>query len=83
MVNIFYFARLREALGKNSEEIALSADIKNVRQLCLLLQAREGMWREELSKNDIRVALNQEIVDFNAAIKDGDEIAFFPPITGG
>jgi molybdopterin synthase sulfur carrier subunit len=83
MVNLFYFARLRETLGKNSEQIALPEDVKNVRQLCSLLQAREGIWREELSKNDIRVALNQEIVDFTAAITDGDEIAFFPPITGG
>lgn len=83
MITILYFARLRENLGQASENLALPSNVKNVEQLRLWLQQRGDAWQREFTKNDIRVAVNQEMVKFNAQIKDDDEIAFFPPVTGG
>ena len=83
MITVLYFARLRENLGKMSESLTLPPDVQDIAQLCLWLQKRGNTWQQEFSKNDIRVAVNQEMVSFGTVIKDGDEIAFFPPITGG
>ncbi len=84
MITILYFARLREALGKASEQITLppgACDLDSLRaQLC----ARGGVWAETMAdRKRVRVAVNQDLAQGNAAIKDGDEIAFFPPVTGG
>lgn len=84
MVKVFYFARLREALGTASEEIALSSSVTTVAQLRALLTARGGIWREALAPTTrVRVAVNRAMASDDTRIADGDEVAFFPPVTGG
>ena len=84
MVTILYFARLREALGTASEELALPESAIDLASLRAALMNRGGAWAQELaSTRPIRAAVNQEVAVPETPIKDGDEIAFFPPVTGG
>jgi len=83
MITVLYFARLRETLGTGSEQIALPADVSNIAGLRAHLIARGGAWADELEKKAIRVAINQSMASGDSRIADGDEIAFFPPVTGG
>lgn len=83
-VRILYFARLREALGLSNEEAAIPDDIADVSGLMRWLAERGGAWQEQFDGcHQIRAALNQELVPDTAGIKAGDEVAFFPPVTGG
>jgi sulfur-carrier protein len=83
-VKILYFASVREKLGKAAEEVELPADVSNIAGLRSHLRARGGAWAEALAEgNLLRTALNQDMAQPAAAIKAGDEIAFFPPVTGG
>jgi molybdopterin synthase sulfur carrier subunit len=84
MITVLYFARLREALGKGSEQIALPSDVRDLEGLRALLVARGGAWERELAPSKpVRAAVNQAMAVGDAAVSDGDEIAFFPPVTGG
>jgi len=84
MVTIVYCARLRDALGKASEQLALPQNLRDVSALRALLRGRGGAWAEELADDKpVRAAVNQEMAQGDCAIGDGDEIAFFPPVTGG
>ena len=84
MVTVLYFARLREALGKSSERIALPATVRDVEGLRSVLVARGGEWEEELAPSrPVRAAVNQAMAHGDTQVVDGDEIAFFPPVTGG
>ncbi len=84
MITILYFARLREALGTASEQIALPAGVRDLDSLRELLRSRGGAWVEELADGrPVRAAVNQDMARGNTRIADGDEIAFFPPVTGG
>jgi molybdopterin synthase sulfur carrier subunit len=84
MVTILYFARLREALGTASEELALPTDVADLAALRATLTSRGGSWAQELAETRaIRAAVNQDMAGGDTPVKDGDEIAFFPPVTGG
>lgn len=84
MVTVLYFARLREALGKNAEQIALPANVMGVESLRAMLVARGGAWAQELAPGrPVRAAVNQAMAVGDTPIADGDEVAFFPPVTGG
>jgi sulfur-carrier protein len=84
MVTILYFARLREALETESEELALPAEVRDLEGLRALLIGRGGAWEQELAPSKpVRAAVNQAMVHGNVAVTDGDEVAFFPPVTGG
>jgi molybdopterin synthase sulfur carrier subunit len=79
-----FFASLREALGTSQETIEILEEVKTVSQLRAHLIARGGVWAEALAEGKLlRCALNQTMVDANTALKDGAEVAFFPPVTGG
>ena len=79
-----FFASLREALGTSQETIEILEEVKTVSQLRTHLIARGGVWAEALAEGKLlRCALNQTMVDANTALKDGAEVAFFPPVTGG
>jgi molybdopterin synthase sulfur carrier subunit len=83
-VTVRYFASLREAIGKDAEEIELPAGVSTVGGLRSHLSARGGAYGEALAeKRLVRSALNQDMVKAGAAVKAGDEVAFFPPVTGG
>ncbi len=84
MITVLYFARLRETLGTGSEQIALPADVRDLEGLRALLVARGGAWEQELAPSKpVRAAVNQAMAVGDAPVADGDEIAFFPPVTGG
>ena len=84
MVTLVYFARLREALGKSSEQLALPADVRDLAGLRRLLISRGGAWSDELADSKpVRAAVNQNMAQGDTPIHDGDEVAFFPPVTGG
>jgi molybdopterin synthase sulfur carrier subunit len=83
MVRLRYFASLREALGVSDEQVDLPAEINSVQQLTGWLQARGPRWQQALDNPRLLTALNQSVVDGNTTIHDGDEIAWFPPVTGG
>ena len=84
MITVLYFARLRETLGRSSETIALPAAVRDVEGLRALLVARGGEWQQELAPSrPVRAAVNQAMAQGDTQIADGDEIAFFPPVTGG
>lgn len=83
MIKILFFAALRERL--DCEQYLLSCDGKllQVTDILQQLQSRCHNWQQELSRTDLLCALNQQLVPLNASVQDGDELAFFPPVTGG
>jgi molybdopterin synthase sulfur carrier subunit len=84
VVTVLFFASLREALGTGRESVALPSGNATVSMLVEALRSRDGSWSEALSPSRRwRVAVNQEMADLQTPVKPGDEIAFFPPVTGG
>ncbi|MCP5268697.1 MAG: molybdopterin converting factor subunit 1 [Zoogloeaceae bacterium] len=83
MIKILYFASLREKLGSGGESLELPDEVSDLAGLLALLSARDGEWRSLAAVKNLKMAVNQEIADASARICDGDEIAFFPPVTGG
>ena len=84
MITVLYFARLRETLGKTSEQIALPAGVSDLESLRALLRQRGGAWAAELADGKpVRAAINEDMAHGDSRINDGDEVAFFPPVTGG
>ena len=83
-VQLKFFAGLREAVGASAEAITLPADVATIGALRTHLAARGGVWAEHFApQRNLRAAVNQDMVTADAAVKAGDEIAFFPPVTGG
>lgn len=83
MIRVLYFASFRERLNTDSEQVRLDG-IGDVASLLRLLRQRKGVWSELFAEDQIvMTAVNQEMVDQLTPIKDGDEVAFFPPVTGG
>ena len=81
-VQIKYFASIREAIGRGSEEWETGA--ATLAQLRAELLARGGAYADVLAPGSaLRMALNQVMADEAAALADGAEVAFFPPVTGG
>ncbi len=83
MARILYFARLAETLGLKSEQIDLG-DCDTVTDLVTLLRARGEPYDSAFDgETQVLVAINQEMSEADAEISNSDEIAFFPPVTGG
>lgn len=81
-LNVKYFASIREALGQGGETVETSA--ASLAALRDELAARGGAYAQSLARGKaVRVALNQVMSDESAALSDGCEVAFFPPVTGG
>ena len=81
-IEIRFFASLREALGTAS--LSLQTEATTVGALRDELIARGGVWAEALARGRaVRAALDQAMVGDEAALRDGAEVAFFPPVTGG
>jgi len=81
-VRILYFAGLREQLGTPGEDLDVAPT--TVAGLRSQLMARGGAWQSALAQGKaLRVAVNQEMAQPTTLVKPGDEIAFFPPVTGG
>ena len=83
-IKALFFASLREQLGSASEDLELPDEVNTVGALRAHLRLRGPAWQAALADGKlVRVALNQEMVGYAAQIAAGDEIAFFPPVTGG
>jgi molybdopterin synthase sulfur carrier subunit len=83
-VTVLFFARLREVLGCERERVSLPPGTRTVAALREHLRARGGAWEAELgARKPVRVAVNQDMADADTPLADGDEVAFFPPVTGG
>jgi sulfur-carrier protein len=81
-IKVLYFASLREQLGKAAEDLDVSPT--TVAGLRTHLMARGGAWQSALAQGKaLRVAVNQELAQPATPVKPGDEVAFFPPVTGG
>lgn len=81
-IQIRFFASLREALGLSS--LSWQTEAVTVGALRDELIARGGAWAEALARGRaVRAALDQAMVGDDAALRDGAEVAFFPPVTGG
>ena len=83
MIKILYFASLREKLGTSGESIELPAGVNDVGGVLATLAARGGEWASLASVKNLKSAVNQDMARHESPVKDGDEIAFFPPVTGG
>jgi sulfur-carrier protein len=84
VVHLVYLARLREALGIASESVDLPREVATVRALLAWLAQRGGAWSRELAPGRaVRVAVNHDVASIDAPIREGDEVAMFPPVTGG
>ena len=83
-VKLFFFAKVREAIGIDREELDLRSNIKTVSDLIEVLKGRGSHWQDMFSMSTtFRMAVNQEMVEATHKISANDEVAFFPPITGG
>ena len=83
-MTLLYFAWFRTKIGQSGEEIALPAGVTTVRGLIDWLKGRGPGYADALADlSVVRVAVNQEFADLDHAIADGDEVALFPPVTGG
>lgn len=83
-MKLMYFAWMREHIGTAREELALPPEVTNVAGLVELLRTQSPGHASALANMDVvRVAVNQVYGDLNSTISDADEIAFFPPVTGG
>jgi molybdopterin synthase sulfur carrier subunit len=84
VITLLYLARLREALGASAEKVELPGDVGTVAALLAWLRARGGAWAAELAPGRaVRVAVNYDMARADTPVKPGDEIALFPPVTGG
>jgi sulfur-carrier protein len=83
MIRLRYFASLRERLDIADERIPLPETVTDVAGLRRWLQGRTGPWVEAMSDPHLRAAVNQELVKPETPVRDGDEVAWFPPVTGG
>jgi molybdopterin converting factor subunit 1 len=84
VIKLVYLARLREAFGLPGESIELPESVSDVGALLEVLRGRGTPWSIELAPGRaLRVAVNQEMAKPSTPIRRGDEVAFFPPVTGG
>ena len=82
MINILFFARLREVVGQGS--IQYQPSLVKPLTVKLVLEEMKFQFIRLQDEKNIKAALNQKLLsDWNTPVQDGDEIAFFPPITGG
>jgi molybdopterin synthase sulfur carrier subunit len=83
-VQVLYFARLREIFGRDREQVQLPGHVQSVAGLTEWLRSRGEPWQRELAAGKpVRVAVNQEMAAPDTPVRQGDEVALFPPVTGG
>lgn len=83
-MTVLYFAWVRQKVGKGEEHFLLPPRLDTVADLIMFLRGRGAGYAEAFAQPErLRAAVNQEHVTFDAHIRDDDEIAFFPPVTGG
>lgn len=83
-ITILYFAALRETLGLEREEVRLPGGIASAGELRAWLAGRGAAWGEALAQGrNVQVAVDRVLGDAETPLREGAEVAFFPPVTGG
>lgn len=80
MIKVLFFAQTRELIGLDSMELDYSGSILSLLEN---LAKRGDKWHLALKEKTVLCAVNQTIVELSSDVKEGDEVAFFPPVTGG
>ncbi|MCQ1856967.1 molybdopterin synthase sulfur carrier subunit [Haemophilus sputorum] len=80
-IQVLFFAQTRELVGMDSLRVEETFDTAEALREYLSQQGPK--WQLALEKGKLLVAINQTIASLESAIQDGDEVAFFPPVTGG
>lgn len=83
MINVLFFAQVRELLGTAKLSVEASEQTQTAEALRVMLAVTDEKWAKVLTSDKLLVAVNQTMSQWDAPIKDGDEVAFFPPVTGG
>lgn len=81
MIKVLFFAQTRELVGM--DELELEGEFSTVEAIRQHLAQQEGKWDLALEPGKLLAAVNQSIVPLEHPIQSGDEVAFFPPVTGG
>ena len=82
MIKVLFFAGLRDQLGTSELQLA-SDNNPDIASLLKNLKAQDEHWRKALDNKPLMMAVNQNMSTGNQPLRDGDEVAFFPPVTGG
>ena len=83
-MNILYFSWIKDKLGKTKENITIDENISSVAELITFLKSKDETYKEVFKDmSSIRVSINMETANMDDPISINDEIAFFPPMTGG
>ncbi len=83
-IRVRYFARLREKLAIDQEQLVVPEEVRDIAALRSHLAARGAVWAEQLGGDrPLMAAINEQLQPLSASLSDGDEVALFPPVTGG
>ncbi|MCW8125819.1 molybdopterin converting factor subunit 1 [Microbulbifer halophilus] len=82
MIRVLFFAGLRERL-QCAEVSVPASECSTLAELRSHLSERGGEWRSALADDKLQMALNRSVAEPHSAVDGGDEVAFFPPVTGG
>lgn len=82
-MKILFFGNLREQLGTGEIEVPLAPGTNNVADLLEALKQRGSEWQQALGTGTLLCAVNQTMATQSTLLKDSDEVALFPPVTGG
>jgi len=83
-LRLVYLARLREAFDSSGETLMLDHEAPTIDDVAGRLRARGGAWADELAPGRaVRFAVNHRLARRDDTVSDGDEVAIFPPVTGG
>jgi len=83
MIKVLFFARIRDQLGVSELEVTPAEGVHNLSQFTRQLIDENPAFGEILLQPNVLVAINQEFGADETTVEDGDEIAYFPPVTGG
>lgn len=83
MINVLFFAQIRELLGTSSLQVECTPELTTTEALRSHLAGSDDKWAKVMASDKLLVAVNQAISTWQTEIQDGDEVAFFPPVTGG
>jgi molybdopterin synthase sulfur carrier subunit len=76
-ITVRYFANMRDRMGRSEETVVIEGDSVTVRDLWGKVSSQQAM------PDSLLIAVNMEYTDSGRVLKNGDEVAFFPPVTGG
>ncbi|XDF78513.1 molybdopterin synthase sulfur carrier subunit [Aliivibrio fischeri] len=81
MITVLFFAQTKELVG--TDKLELSGEYATAEAIRQELSHKGDKWDLALEKGKLLVAINQTISSLDSTVSDGDEVAFFPPVTGG